>query len=57
MLERRLKLLEQQLAEHFDQQLKAAVEAERALLRNLEAKQQRVRAARHHITENILAQG
>eukprot|EP00668_Euglena_longa_P035324 GGOE01045377.1.p1 GENE.GGOE01045377.1~~GGOE01045377.1.p1 ORF type:complete len:469 (+),score=134.59 GGOE01045377.1:195-1409(+) len=50
----RQRLTEQQLAEQFDQQLQAALEAERAHLRWLDNKQQQVRQARQYVTESIL---
>eukprot|EP00668_Euglena_longa_P034724 GGOE01044581.1.p1 GENE.GGOE01044581.1~~GGOE01044581.1.p1 ORF type:complete len:834 (+),score=202.73 GGOE01044581.1:363-2504(+) len=50
----RRQLLEQQLAEAFDQQLHTAVEAERAHLLRLDEQQRRVRQARQHIAENVL---
>eukprot|EP00667_Euglena_gracilis_P000262 EG_transcript_262 len=50
----RLRLTEQQLAEHFDAALKAAVEAEREQLLRMDERQRRVRQARNHVVEEIL---
>eukprot|EP00668_Euglena_longa_P038156 GGOE01049141.1.p2 GENE.GGOE01049141.1~~GGOE01049141.1.p2 ORF type:complete len:278 (+),score=67.21 GGOE01049141.1:54-887(+) len=50
----RLKLTEQQLAEQFDQQLRAAVEAERQRLLQMDEQQRKVREARQHVTEKLL---
>eukprot|EP00667_Euglena_gracilis_P000108 EG_transcript_108 len=50
----RLKLTEQQLAAQYDRELRAAVEAERRLLVEMDERQRRVREARQHITESIL---